>query len=127
MVKLEWTTGLSSAVRGLIPTSYPMARVAIVRIAVAEPERNRATPLAFEVNVVCAVFLAVLHTCAHEVGGALRTDEVLLSVLAGSCHIVTTVVHATKVWVLALEAHVKCAFEHREIVQVAIEAVIRIS
>jgi len=72
------------------------------------------------------VFITVLYSCSDQLGRTLRADQILLSVLASRCHIVAAVVHAAEVGLLALEAVVVGAFEHRIGLKVAIEAIVRI-
>ena len=103
-----------------------MTWIAVVRVAVAEPERNRAAPFALEVNVVCTVLFAVFDSSPDQICRALRTDEVFAAVLSSRCHLVATVVQAAKVRLLALETHVVGTLEHRKRCQISIEAVVRV-
>ena len=63
MLHLEWTV-VSIAIRWLVATCYTMAGVAVMCIAVAEPERDRAAPFALKVDVVGAVLDAILRACS---------------------------------------------------------------
>ena len=66
MFHFQWAVAQAIAILGLVAPGYPMARVAVVRIAVAEPERYRAAPSALEVDVLGAVLVAVSDSCAYK-------------------------------------------------------------
>ena len=54
------------AVLLLIPAGHSMARVAVVGIAVAEPESYGAAVPALEVDIVCAMLVAVLLPSTND-------------------------------------------------------------
>ena len=114
------------AVLLLIPAGHSMARVAVVGIAVAEPESYGAAVPALEVDIVCAMLVAVLLPSTNDTCRAFRAHEVLSPVVLHHLLVVSAVSHAPKVGSLAFEAHVVGHLEQREFFQVLIEAVTRI-
>ena len=72
------------------------------------------------------MLLTVGDASSDERRRALRTDQVFLAILTSSRLLIATIVHASEIRILALEAHVVRAFEHSEGLQIVIEPVIRI-
>jgi len=57
---------VTGAVMLVISARNSVARVTVVSVAMTEPERYRAAELAFEVNVLIAVLLAVFDASAYR-------------------------------------------------------------
>ena len=65
MIYLERTI-LSMTVFWFITPSDAMARIAVVRVTMAEPEADGAAPATFEINILSAVLCAVSNSGSYE-------------------------------------------------------------
>ena len=95
-----------------------MARLAEVGGTEAEPNRNRATPPAFELQEVSAVLVTDLRGTA---GGASRADELACIKAVGRSRRGTAVTLSSKVRLVASEAGVVVVAMHRELGWLAVE------
>ena len=105
-----------------------MARLAEVGVAPAEPLRDRAAELAFELDEVGAVVLAVgdAEVAAEGLGGALAADEFFWLELLGGLLRRDAVLHAAEVGHFALEALVVRQLEQGPRLQVVIVVIVGI-
>ena len=70
------------------------------------------------------MLVALGDSCSAHISGAASTDQVLDSRVGRPHGIILTVVHASKVRLLALEALVEGALEHGILLKVVVEAIV---
>ena len=120
-------TILAVAVLFFVPARHPVARVTVVRVAVAEPQGNRTAVPTLEVDVLLSMDLTVLDSCSDCGNRALWTDQVFPPEISCLHSVITTVIEPTKVWLLALETWIERTLEHCIRRQIIEEPIITVS
>lgn len=99
-----------------------VARLAEMSVSPAEPLRNRAAEFTFVLDEILAVLLTSLNSSANRNSGALSADKLFLFEVGVVLVGLVTVLHSSKVWILAFEAHVVRQLAHGVLLQVVVES-----
>lgn len=101
-----------------------MARLTKVGVTPAEPLRDGAAELTFEIDKVCTMLRAVSISDTKLLCGAFRAHKILRFKFLRSLLCLYAIFHTTKVWLLTFEALVICKLEDGPSLQVVIVYVV---
>ena len=99
-----------------------MAWLAEMSVTPTEPLGYRATELAFVLDEVLSVLLALLYSATDRLSCALTADELFLFEVDIVLICLIAVLHTSEIGVLTFEAHVVRKLAHGKLLELSVES-----